>query len=473
MGEEIRWGGLWESPTNTNIKCGGELFLDQKHGVIRLVIFHLQDNFPDMHATNLFPTEMPLIFGEISNGTKVTLCNCKVVNRHSQNFYRDTITIYANLMFLGKHQKHELKFDRITYELSNIIDWTGLCKYTTDYENGISFKWEHQSSVSVILREGVKIFFTPQIGSHSSSCVNEEFNLTQRIEVIFEYSSPVTLEESLEDVRSLIHLIDLGLEDNVYIKKIQCFRNNYLYENKQPIPIEVYTSFSQDSAYSPQPYYTLFNLQGLLQKEDLLANWFKKYPKLKPIIDLYSSVFSYPQMPIEMTFLNSVQALETYHARFVCDKLSIYKKNVKELLNQVPEAERDQHGKNFLSAAQTNKCVDYIILKSRLCDLFVCNFKYSFSNIYDEKYPYTLIDAIVDTRHYLTHYSAAKEQKALKGKDLESAVIIMRQVLEFYLLEQIGFDLEYIQTVINRRKGSFEIQKRKSEAAITQVGKSI
>ena len=40
---------------------------------------------------------------------------------------------------------------------------------------------------------------------------------------------------------------------------------------------------------------------------------------LEPVLNLYLSLFKYSDMPIEMIFLNIVQALETFHARFFYD----------------------------------------------------------------------------------------------------------------------------------------------------------
>ena len=50
--------------------------------------------------------------------------------------------------------------------------------------------------------------------------------------------------------------------------------------------------------------------------------------KIKPAINLYFSIVKYDDMPIEMKYLNIVQALETYHARFKYNDLKKYKKHV-------------------------------------------------------------------------------------------------------------------------------------------------
>lgn len=148
--------------------------------------------------------------------------------------------------------------------------------------------------------------------------------------------------------------------------------------------------------------------------------------------------------------------METYHSRFVCDKLEEYKEEVHTIVNKAPEEERSYHRAHFLNATQMDPNIKYIILKSRLCQLFICNFEFQFSNLYDEPYPYSLIDSIVATRHYFTHYSPKKEAQSLKGEQLEYSIRIMRQVLEFYLLKEIGFSPEYIKNVINKRKNSLK-----------------
>lgn len=208
MEKKIKWGGYWRIPTSEQ-KCGGELLIDSKQGSIRLVVFHSLNGSHDIFSKDLFPTEIPLLYGEISNGTKVTLENCKVVNRHSQNFQLDIITIFAESMFVGaEYTNEELLFDGIAYVLSNTIAWSGLCNFSSDISDSgslVSIKWNTEKNVSVQLRDGVTILFTPHIGSLPGYCTDDELKLTQKINIEFQYTKSVRLEESLKDVRSLIN----------------------------------------------------------------------------------------------------------------------------------------------------------------------------------------------------------------------------------------------------------------------------
>ncbi|NCC15350.1 MAG: hypothetical protein EOM28_03215 [Clostridia bacterium] len=462
MSEEIKWGGNWRIPSS-ELKYGGELLVDSKQGTIRLIVFYACD-FDDIYVEKLFPDEMPIIYGEISNGTKVTLSNCKVVNRHTQNFQLDTITIFAEYMFVGaEYTQDQLSFNGYSYVFSNIIEWSGLCYFDSCLDQPISYKWEIKEDVTVQCREGLSITFTPEMGALPLRCTKSELKLYQNVNVKFEYEKPVLISESLEDVKSLIHLIDIGIEDNIYIEKIKCFSNNFKEEDGQYIPISAYINQPQESLYSPEAYYNLFTLPMLTEENRLFEKWFAIYGKLKPIVDLYSSVFSYPKMPIEMVFLNAVQALETYHARFVCDKLKDYKEKAQLLIDGRPETERELHKMQFLSTTQIDENIKYIILKSRLCDLFICNFQFEFCNFYEERFPYKLIDSIVDTRHYFTHYSSAKEQKALSGKNLNYGIRIMRLVLEFYILNEIGFSIDHIRKVIGRRQTTITMEMKRDK----------
>lgn len=451
---KIKWGGYWRSPADS-VQCGGELLIDEKHGVIMLTVFHIIKN-SNLPIQELFPDNIPVLYGEISNGTKITLTDCKVVSRHNDNFVREIVTIYAQAMFVGEHSVDELEFDKVEYELSNILQWTGLCKYIAKTDSKMQIEWENTDSINIKVENGVNIEFSAYIGPFPYCCVDQELSLTQGVKVNFRYASPKTLKEALIDVRSLIQLIDLAVEDNIYIQKITCYRNDKIDSFNRPIAIQTYIAQPQDSQFYPHPYYYLFDLHTISQGENLIPNWFQKYPILKPVVDLYSSVFTYPQMPVEMIFLNIVQALETYHSRFVCDKLEEFKEEVHIIVNKAPEEERNYHKAHFLNATQMDPNIKYIILKSRLCQLFICNFEFQFSNLYDEPYPYSLIDSIVATRHYFTHYSPKKEAQSLKGEQLEYSIRIMRQVLEFYLLKEIGFSPEYIENVINKRKSSLK-----------------
>lgn len=72
-----------------------------------------------------------------------------------------------------------------------------------------------------------------------------------------------------------------------------------------------------------------------------------------------------------------------------------------------------------------------------------------FNTIYlkmsNKAFPYEFAEKVVDTRHCFTHYSKSKENKIFKGKELLFSIEILRSVLSYYLLKEIGFEKEFIK----------------------------
>ena len=142
-------------------------------------------------------------------------------------------------------------------------------------------------------------------------------------------------------------------------------------------------------------------------------------------------------MPPEMVFLNIVQALETFHARFFYeDNKEKYVASVTERfgsLQNYPDIE-----KLLLCDTQKDENCKYIILVSRLNDLLIGKYDGLFQDYYvtDAEFAQT----VADTRHYYTHYGKSKEKKALKGDKLIDAIGILSLLLEYNVCLQLGID---------------------------------
>ena len=78
----------------------------------------------------------------------------------------------------------------------------------------------------------------------------------------------------------------------------------------------------------------------------------------------------------------------------------------------------------------------------------LANFEIVFFNMSNNVFPYEFVQKVVDTRHYYTHYSKSKEDKIFKGEELFFAINILRIVLSYYILIEIGFKKEFIEKKI-------------------------
>ena len=178
-----------------------------------------------------------------------------------------------------------------------------------------------------------------------------------------------------------------------------------------------------------------FTLNQLPKDKDINT----ELEKLVPVFNLYVSLFKYTDMPIEMVFLNIVQALETFHSRFFYGNSK--KKYVESVMKRFGDSVNfEEFKRKLLCDTQMDENCSYIILVSRLNDLLIGNYNTTFYEYWNEKEDYAQI--IADTRHYYTHYGSSKEKKALKGDSLRDAIFVLSRLLEYHICLVLGIDIE-------------------------------
>src|SRR5699024_252196 len=92
---------------------------------------------------------------------------------------------------------------------------------------------------------------------------------------------------------------------------------------------------------------------------------------------------------------------------------------------------------------------NFITLKSRLADLLLANYRFIF---YTGEFKLLEFPQIIaTTRNYYTHYNQKLEDRSLKGEKLVTAFHILRNILEFYLLKEFGFEEDFIHERIRER----------------------
>lgn len=133
-------------------------------------------------------------------------------------------------------------------------------------------------------------------------------------------------------------------------------------------------------------------------------------------------------------FLNLVQALETYHSRFVTNDINEFKQRVDNLLSSFGETRADEY-KTYL-LAHSNK---FITLESRLADLLLAEWKIHFDtgDINYQDFP----SIIAHSRNYYIHYDEGLKDKyrILSQEELQIYNTVLIEILEYYILLELGF----------------------------------
>lgn len=378
-----------------------------------------------------------IITGTLNTGEKITLFHNRCAKNTTYAFHTQHLAFFAEYAIWSRKDASSSKFNKLVCILENALNWSGMS--TIDTSEYPVIKIKDNKNDNIYHWFGAKITFSISLDNELSAYPRiEESRVVERLVVNIESDEKQDPSFFAVARDKIISLISFAIRDNVNIEE------QYL------LDFDDYSQDGNNSVYNKYYLYTSerhlktqnnvqwdynFSLNQLLPEKDIQ----KELDLLAPIFNLYLSLFKYNDMPLEMVFLNIVQALETFHARFFYnnDKKK-YIASVKQRFEGKPYYPNIE--KLLLSEAQMEENCTYIILLSRLNDLFIGKYDGLFWNYYGANANYA--QTISDTRNYYTHYGASKEKKALKGDELIDAIHVLTLLLEYNICLQLGIDNE-------------------------------
>ena len=185
--------------------------------------------------------------------------------------------------------------------------------------------------------------------------------------------------------------------------------------------------------------------------EDKINKLIQAYDKIAPTFDSYFFAQTGWQIHVEARFLALVQGLEAYH-RSTSDETRMpdteFKDLVANLIQLCPEGKQGWLQEKLRYGNEVS-------LRKRLKRL-IEPFKQFFG---DKKTRVGLIDSVVNTRHYLTHYDLRLESVAAKGEKLEFLCLELESLFQLHLLDLMGFSREVSCALV----GNYRPNRRKSK----------
>ena len=155
---------------------------------------------------------------------------------------------------------------------------------------------------------------------------------------------------------------------------------------------------------------------------------------------------SQPNIPLNIKFLNVIQALESCHSRLICKhKMKNYKKRIDSLISRFPANQTDIEE---LLYYKEQRETDYVLLKTALNDLMLADYEVYFDTGTYNRFEF--VEKVVQTRHYFTHYTESKISKIFNDEELNQAYQILMYILEFYLLRALNLSTEKINERFSR-----------------------
>ena len=272
---------------------------------------------------------------------------------------------------------------------------------------------------------------------HESELFKDKIELIQRTLIEIEFSNETFLDNFFNLFEKIKRLIELTLVGEIVVHKIQGLSNLefdlYDSEHKFSRTLDIISPIIRKDRFKGN-YYGRYILKSFLLDDLLKNNSFKNYlasyHKLKPVIELYMELLYMNGISQVRLFLNVVQALETYHARFKAGTMREFKDRVKTLTDG-----RTDGMESFLLA----KSKSFITLESRLADLMLAEYQVFFitGDISMWEFPFI----VANTRNYYIHYdeSIKERGKVLSEEELTICNNCLLIILDYYIYSELGF----------------------------------
>lgn len=270
----------------------GELIFNKKNGGI---LIHLTKDVTIESAFRYHYGKVAVIIGKLNAGIVVTLFNNRCVKNHTNNFKLLTLNFVSDYFVWSDKERRDTLYNKMVSILGNAYKWSGFSAFES-VPGGVKI-------VDTLPQKtynwfGVKITF--------SRCLNnyillpfkeEETKIIQRLSVTIESSCKMPLDEFIKIRNRVTSLISFAIKDNVNVD------DEYLIDFDDSYTIGLkkagYTEYSKHYLFTSSPildtfstYIHEYNFRMNQLPEDDTLN--VKLDKLKPIFNLYLSLFVHP-----------------------------------------------------------------------------------------------------------------------------------------------------------------------------------
>lgn len=405
------------------------------------------------------PLEITNLSGKLDTGFEFTLL--ELSRRGMSDDISMGVTVYtyfAEYLLSGikKASSETQGFSKVNFVLANIVEWGEESIYYIGQNHDLAAK---QESVSRTIYEDNHYSICYKVIGTLLPCVDfellkEEIVLKQQGIIEISFAEEQELKEFVVIFNKLKRLFEIALLSTIDVKKIYAFSNTIkdtyggrAYERQ----IDIYGRCINEVGEENIEHSARFNwitLSDLIDNSSIVY-YMDKHEKLEPVIDLYIELFYLKGNTIIRIFLNIVQALETYHSRFITNDIKCFKNRIDMLANGLSPG-NDDHIKKFLMASSKR----IITLESRLADLIYANGEGRFDtgDINQDEFP----AVVAHTRNYYIHYDERIKEgyRIFSLDELNIYKSTLFQILEYYILLELGFDSKKRWKMIKTRWGS-------------------
>jgi hypothetical protein len=447
-------GGEWKILNKENL-YHGDLQIDDSSGSVQLVIYH----FSEKIDSRLNKEQLSLICGRLNSGADVSLVRCSILS-HSENLStkKTTYVILAEYAFFGVRADNieGLKINRIKFQVQNAVQWGRLSDFKSNLgnEKSFSYSWNIKEDLILNIDDDFSLRLFPDITDTKFKEI-EEIKLYQTLMCEITSKDYFDINNFQIQIKKILDLVTFCTGKSITVSNIKHYiiYNGFDFEADLLIS-KIRKSNLVETRNIRDEYISLDDLT--INEKRPISNWFLMYVKLEPIIDLFCLSIYYPQMPVELHFINIMSALESYHERFVCSNIKDYNNHVFEILSGCAKPVYDE---NFaILTKDLSPKSKKINLFHRIADLLLANFEINF--IFPVKFVsrQSFINTLVNTRNYYTHYDYRKRDRIFSAEEMAYLVPFLRTLLIYHLTKMLEIDPDKVRNFSQNRLRQLNIR---------------
>ena len=392
-----------------------------------------------------FGDRVKRIVGQIERDRFVTLDNCRCESQEDSYGIKKSF-IRVNRAFIGaKYDEGEIpRFNSLVFSAEGLDEWVGISGINIDYQ----FE-EHTSTISyqppenIPLRLGDDMELSIAFGwTPPGFPIIKEARISQKTYFKLASQEARELHDFISVIEKITHFLCFAIDQTVSVDSMSATYNDPRRDIGGGESINIYYPSWPYSKDKPKTNRSkLFEFEEIQNDAgSIINNWIEAYKQIAPTFNLYFLAKMGMQTYLAERFMALVQGLEAYHRRTSDEKQmdeAEFKELIDNLIDQCPPQKKEWlKGKLWYG--------NEVSLRHRLKNLIE-----PFEDVIEDwQKPKGLIDKIVNTRNYLTHYDLSLESKAAKDEELWPLCLKMELLFQLHFLQLIGFSYEQIDSLL-------------------------
>jgi hypothetical protein len=453
--ERKEYPGSWWTPDKPDRRIPGVLVIDPNDDCI----LELMGEF------NYFQETESIIQGKIkirygfSHESLVTLENCYQSEGEMWGKSGDSTAYTVLHVFIGKHfdSANEIKFKRITAELTHLNSWLGLEHIHNEKHDKeiFSISCDMPEVIFNVKHEDMWVSAGYGISSRGSRFPKENLTLEVTNSISIQFDNEKCFEDCLQALYWIETFLCFAVDKPVYPYKVTANMD----ENQNEIELfyfkrRVLPMKRIKEAYA---FNMLFSYQDISENcEALIKTWFDKKEHIGSAVDLFLAVSYNSSLYLENMFLFMTRAFEAYHRGTHESKIlekGDFDKKIKGIIESVSSQEKRWLGERLIWCNEKS-------LRSRLKEIYE-EHKYIISKFVKSKSSF--IDKLVNTRNYYIHLDESNKSKKANPEDMMTIYCQLRSIMQVCFLHEIGMSngsiSEFMERLLKRWPWAIDIMK--------------